>query len=348
MTGFFERMTARATGTEQPLRLRRPEPFEPLALSVPTLRRPSSDLSPGTLLGLGGLQADVLAAAQPARSHAAAAATADRAGDPRPPREPLTARPRPATAPDRGSNAEGDQPSAAEAADRSSDAGTDRRGPRHRTAPAAPPAALDDIERAAAAAHGPREATPTDDATDRPPRPARGSWRTAGPPAADAAPPVRAARPPEPEPSVPSPAASDRREPGRPAEDARRVPVDVTMLLREPVMALLRARGAVGPHERPLVREADAAPDAEVDPAPGTVVLQPVSTTVREVPRPGNAVPERRRPPPAVPTGPPHVQVHIDRVLVTRAPVKPPTPEAPPRRSTVDHEAYLARRRERR
>jgi hypothetical protein len=48
---------------------------------------------------------------------------------------------------------------------------------------------------------------------------------------------------------------------------------------------------------------------------------------------------------PPAPGRPPEVHVHIDRVTVTRAPTPPPP--APPR-STVDHDAYLARRRERR
>jgi len=105
--------------------------------------------------------------------------------------------------------------------------------------------------------------------------------------------------------------------------------VDVVTLLREHVVPVLVERGVVSRRERPVV--AAARPSAP--PRPGTVSVAPVAPAQVEP-----AAPE---------AGPPQVNVTIGRVEVTRAPSpRPPTaPAAPPRPSTVDHDAYLARRR---
>ena len=105
--------------------------------------------------------------------------------------------------------------------------------------------------------------------------------------------------------------------------------VDVVTVLREHVVPMLVERGVVSRRERPVV--AAARPSAP--PRPGTVSVAPAAPAQVEP-----AAPE---------AGPPQVNVTIGRVEVTRAPSpRPPTaPAAAPRPSTVDHDAYLARRR---
>jgi hypothetical protein len=105
--------------------------------------------------------------------------------------------------------------------------------------------------------------------------------------------------------------------------------VDVVTLLREHVVPVLVERGVVSRRERPVV--AAARPSAP--PRSGTVSIAPAAPAQVE--------------PVAPEAGPPQVNVTIGRVQVTRAPSpRPPAaPAAPPRPSTVDHDAYLARRR---
>lgn len=105
-------------------------------------------------------------------------------------------------------------------------------------------------------------------------------------------------------------------------------------------MPALVERGVVSREERAVVAEpSTAAPAPRNDPpSPGTV-------TVRATP-PAASEPAEERP--AQPSEQ-AVHLHIDRVVVTRAPAPapPPAPAPRPPRRTVDHAAYLARRRER-
>ncbi|MEW2330069.1 hypothetical protein AB0880_19915 [Micromonospora chersina] len=191
----------------------------------------------------------------------------------------------------------------------------------------------------------PPEADPaTPDKTAEPAGPARrepdAPHSAANPPAVippAATPP--AARPPDASrpaavvpPAPPAPASAARRPAPTPVRAAA---PDLARLLRERLGPALIARRAVEPGER-LVFVDRPAP-AGTPPRPGTAEV-----------RTG-----RIRPAPAVPPGtvedpPPagDVHLHIDRVVVTRAPTPPPPAPAPPARSTVDHAAYLARRRE--
>ncbi|GHJ54717.1 hypothetical protein Nm8I071_40240 [Nonomuraea sp. TT08I-71] len=149
----------------------------------------------------------------------------------------------------------------------------------------------------------------------------------------DATPPPDAARPAAvvpPAPPAPEPTAR------RPAPTpVRAAAPDLARLLRERLGPALIARRAVEPGER-LVFVDRPAP-AGTPPRPGTAEVR--TGPVRPVPAapPGAA----EEPPP-----PGDVHLHIDRVVVTRAPSPPPPAPAPPARSTVDHAAYLARRRE--
>ncbi|GGR76816.1 hypothetical protein GCM10010169_21250 [Micromonospora fulviviridis] len=110
---------------------------------------------------------------------------------------------------------------------------------------------------------------------------------------------------------------------------------DLARLLRERLGPALTARRAVEPGER-LVFVDRPAP-AGAPPRPGTAEV-----------RTGPVRPAPATPPGTAGDAPPAVDVHlhIDRVVVTRAPTPPPPAPAPPAKSTVDHAAYLARRRE--
>ncbi|MFI7282565.1 hypothetical protein ACIBOV_20130 [Micromonospora chersina] len=189
------------------------------------------------------------------------------------------------------------------------------------TAPAAP-------DRAAARAAPVAPASPEPDAavpaTTAPPAVAR-------PP--DAMPPPDAARPAAVvPPAPPAPAPTARRPAPTPVRAAA---PDLARLLRERLGPALIARRAVEPGER-LVFVDRPAP-AGTPPRPGTAEVR--TGPVRPAPAapPGAA----EEPPP-----PGDVHLHIDRVVVTRAPSPPPPAPAPTARSTVDHAAYLARRRE--
>jgi hypothetical protein len=113
--------------------------------------------------------------------------------------------------------------------------------------------------------------------------------------------------------------------------------MDVAALLRDYVVPALADRGELDRGERPRIvaRRADR-------PAPpaGTIAVAPGRIEVRGTPVP--------------PAGPgdaparPEVHVHIDRVVVTRAPAAAAAPPpAPPPGAGAGHAAYLARRRER-
>jgi hypothetical protein len=112
--------------------------------------------------------------------------------------------------------------------------------------------------------------------------------------------------------------------------------------LRDHVMPALVDRGVVSRAERPVVEppRPAAATHRPQAPRPGSVAVRATApaTVSHEVAEP----PDARGPDPTV-------HLHIDRVLVTRAPAPAPPAPAPPRpqRRTVDHDAYLARRRER-
>ena len=206
------------------------------------------------------------------------------------------------------------------------------------------------------------------------PRPPRHRGRRAEPPAAPARagdrPPVARPVPASPPPPDPPVAAREGRRrprqttaaPGRGARalgaragaPRRRRPapgpapapaLDLAALLREHVVPALVDRGAVSRDERPVVAEPHSAAGArrQDPPRPGTVgrARDPAGHLRARAPQLGD--PEER-------DGSPAVHLHIDRVVVTRAaPPAPPAPASPPRapRRTVDHAAYLARRRER-
>jgi hypothetical protein len=94
----------------------------------------------------------------------------------------------------------------------------------------------------------------------------------------------------------------------------------VVTLLREHVVPVLVERRAIERRERPVVADRPAVP------RPGTVSVAPVDVSSEDEA--------------------PQVNVNIGRVVVTRP--QPPAPPAPsPRPTTVDHDAYLARRRTR-
>ncbi|MET8838302.1 hypothetical protein ABZV78_30970, partial [Micromonospora sp. NPDC004540] len=108
---------------------------------------------------------------------------------------------------------------------------------------------------------------------------------------------------------------------------------DLARLLRERLGPALIARRAVEPGERLVfVDRPNNAP-----PRPGTAEVRTGPVRPAPTPPPGTA----ENP---APTG--DVHLHIDRVVVTRAPAPPPPAPPPPAPSTVDHAAYLARRRE--
>jgi len=116
--------------------------------------------------------------------------------------------------------------------------------------------------------------------------------------------------------------------------------VDLAGLLRRHVVPALVDRGVVDRDEKPVDRPAHG----PASPPPGRFMVE-----ARDVaaPRPH---PNSETDIPRAADTPPDVHVHIDRVVVTRAPGPPPPPTpppSPPPRSTVDHDAYLARRRER-
>lgn len=343
MTDFWQRMGARATGAERSLRARRPEPFEPRVAVLAAGSTPG-EVTPWSS-GPDRLEADVEAVADRAAESLADNRTRE-LGPQRPTLPPVDAgRPDPAAAPNPGREGEG-RPSSAEG-DRVplvAEPGAEPGGDRRRAAPARRVTTYD-VTQDAPAPQAPRP--PVAPATgDGPvPQPAPRSPSAPGPPArpAEPTPPARARD----DRSAPFPLAAEHRAPTPPATARGGLPLDVAALLRKQVMAVLRARGAVGARERPVVREEGHAPAVATEPAPGTVVLQPGATTFR-FSSGHHAEGSSRRQPPAVPAEPPQVQVHIDRLVVTRAPATPPKPAPPPRRATVDHEAYLARRRERR
>ncbi|MET8909974.1 hypothetical protein [Micromonospora sp. NPDC004551] len=198
-----------------------------------------------------------------------------------------------------------------------------------RTPPATLPEAAPAVEdRAAAraepvgpAGHEPDTAVPR---TAAPPPPAP-------PPDAGPSPdPTRPAATVPPAPPAPAPAAR------RPAPaPVRAAAPDLARLLRERLGPALIARRAVAPGERLVFvdRPAPASPP----PRPGTAEVRTGPIRPAHTPPPGTAAD-------APPSG--DVHLHIDRVVVTRAPAPPPPAPPPPAPSTVDHTAYLARRRE--
>ncbi|MFG3577591.1 hypothetical protein [Micromonospora chersina] len=133
-------------------------------------------------------------------------------------------------------------------------------------------------------------------------------------------------------PAPPAPAPAARRPAPTPVRAAA---PDLARLLRERLGPALIARRAVEPGER-LVFVDRPAP-AGTPPRPGTAEVR--TGPIR--PAPAGPTGTAEDPPPAG-----DVHLHIDRVVVTRAPSPPPPAPAPPARTTVDHAAYLARRRE--
>ncbi|MEU2030798.1 hypothetical protein [Nocardia amamiensis] len=126
-----------------------------------------------------------------------------------------------------------------------------------------------------------------------------------------------------------------------PTHDALRAPVpDVTELLREHLVPLLMARRVIEQSERVVVveRAADA-------PAPRRP-LRPGVVEVSHTPVAPNSPHTAEPPPDSTPA--PTVSLHIDRIVVDRGQAPQRSRPAPrPTPSTIDHDAYLARRRER-
>lgn len=379
MTGFWQRMGARATGAEQPLRARPPQPFEPVLSVGPAVAAlggfsapaPQHAEAPGGGTELAGADrllheengplrerrdvragGDAAVPARPGAHDAEGAAPArgarDDDGHARASHPGRTPGAGPATTPSPAADAASAAPAPPFRATT-----TRRPSPARDTVQSGRPSAPGGGARPGPAAgpapprlrHGTREGAAARDAPS-----AEGAGRGDGrtrrrdpPPAAGPAPRTAAERSAA---AAPLGAPEPSRTAVTPGDHLRRsVPVgsgrvDVEALLREQVMGALRSRGAVGAHEHAVVRNArDASP--ATPPAPGTAVLRagPATVEVRgpDAPHPGM---------PAA-TGPPSVNVRIDRVVVTRAPAPAP-PQRPERRTTVDHAAYLARRREQR
>ncbi|WP_262285738.1 hypothetical protein [Micromonospora sp. MA102] len=183
--------------------------------------------------------------------------------------------------------------------------------------PAAPDPTATPAEPAGPAGREPDTAVPTTAAPPTVTRPAD----TDLPP--DAARPAAAVPPPP-----PAPAHAARRPAPAPVRAAA---PDLARLLRERLGPALIARRAVEPGERLVF--VDRPNRAGTPPRPGTAEVR--TGPIRPAPTPPG------EPPPAG-----DVHLHIDRVVVTRAPAPPPPPPPGPPPSTVDHAAYLARRRE--
>jgi hypothetical protein len=313
MTGFFARMGERAAGRAAVMRVRPPQPFE----GARAVHRAAAVLD---------LEVRDLVDAAPGAAAGTPPRPADwRAAAPVPPAGSRTAAP--AAQPDR-------RPPTAPAA------------PTASAAPATPAAGPTPAEPAPAPVR-PRPAT----GPQEPPRAAPPVPRPTPGPAADGAEP-RPAIPSEPaRAAVPPPSRPER--PGVPELPA----VDLADLLRTHVLRALVARGLVGRGDRVEVTEAprpsrgdQAPPVPKRPPRPGTVTVaaSPPRRTVGRGPGDPGARPRTAAAGPRAPSGPPEVHVHIDRVVVARAPAARPAEPAPAQRSRpgADHDAYLARRRE--
>lgn len=112
--------------------------------------------------------------------------------------------------------------------------------------------------------------------------------------------------------------------------------LDLAALLRDQVFAALVDRGAVPARERPVVVPPGKRATA---PRPGTAAIRAEGVSA-------GRGPNRSARDDTAAAGPSNVHLHIDRVSVTRAAPPAPAP-APATRPSVDHAAYLARRRER-
>lgn len=318
MTGFFARMGDRAAGREAPLAPRRPARFEvpSPAAGEPTVEEVERLAAPVAHAEESGAQD-----ARPRRGEPPAVSTrrgeppADSTGREEPPAD-STEREEPPPAPPQPVVSPRAVPAAAPP-------------PRGRAEPPAAPARAGD--RPPVARPVPASPPPPD-----PPVAAREGRRR---PEADDRPPPAAA----PAPLAPAPGRRRRR---RPAPGPAPAPaLDLAALLREHVVPALVDRGAVSRDERPVVAEPHSAAGArrQDPPRPGTVAVHATPPAISAPARLQLGDPEER-------DGSPAVHLHIDRVVVTRAaPPAPPAPASPPRapRRTVDHAAYLARRRER-
>lgn len=154
----------------------------------------------------------------------------------------------------------------------------------------------------------------------------------------------------------------------RPVELPTVTAPDLGDLLRRHVLPELVARGLAGPREHVEVvtdtadagREAVPSTARRARPRAAAVVslsaTPPNYTTITASGASGprraatrRAAPPATDPPPGAHSTQPQVQVHIDRVVVTRPapPARPAAPSPAPRnRPQPDHEGYLARRRE--
>lgn len=120
---------------------------------------------------------------------------------------------------------------------------------------------------------------------------------------------------------------------------------DVLTIVRDHVIPALVERRVIDRRDRPVVVQADRRDPSPSATAP-VVSVDGVRTRAGDQPGPvpdGQLSPQHGTTPVAAPS----VSVSIDRVVVTQAPPKqpPPQPVRPSPRPSVDHEAYLARRR---
>lgn len=334
---FFDQMAARAAGAHAPLRARTPQRYESGVAGVPSTRLDAT--SPAAPEGLTEVPAvlERPATAGPARTAPRTGATPS-----------LNPSDRPARV-HRGAPGLGQRTPA-----RASDTVP---APPVEVPPERPPRAPGTAAPApAAVAARPRDAGPRQDPPKAPGRAGAPEPRRAGAPAPrhagprpddDALPPRDVRRPPV----LAQPVVQPAVQPPQPAHHAAAPgpgapppPPDVGQLVRDHVLPALVRRGDLTSQERatPVVPQSTAVPRAA--PAPGTVTVATGRVDVRRggdtgvAPR-GAAAPRE-----------PQTSVHIDRVVVTRAPapVPPPAASGPRPRPRVDHSAYLARRRDQR
>lgn len=346
---FFERMAARAIGTQAPLRARTPQRYEAVP-PTPAVAPPDVTAAPAP-----GPPEDLLRERSPAESAPARGLAAVRPG--LQPRDGDSAPRRP----DHRSDSRAAAGPAAPASTTGTPApvrGTAPRAP-DRTTPERPtPEPAASAARAHAADRDPDSPTGSDRSGAMGPRPSgpphddhgaalRASVGRAVLPSAPlrpSAPPSRPSAPPPPAVRPPLGQRPAQRAGPRPTPRAATPPPDLGEILRDHVVPALVRGGDVTPRERPglVLPRSPAAPPAP--PAPGTLTVVAGQVDVRHGEEPD--APRARTPGAAAP----QTSVHIDRVVVTRAPapVPPPAPPAPRQRPRVDHQAYLARRRDQR
>jgi hypothetical protein len=197
-------------------------------------------------------------------------------------------------------------------------------------------------KRAEPSGPAPEPTRPPPEASAPPPEPpAQETPRREPPPAPAPESPRGPERPRSPRPAARRRAPRRRARPRAPTRTRTPTP-DLATLLHRHVIPALVDRGVVERGEgaiRPPVQGPASPPPGKFTIEAGNVAGLPPAP-----PEPARDELPSRRPPP-------DVHVHIDRVVVTRGPSPPPPLPAPPEPaaapvSTVDHDAYLARRSE--